>query len=274
MTHAFVSYSRWARQNSPLIDRIIADLNLAGVRLWLAPDDVAPGREWGAAIEESLESAGALLFMVNKHLRKAAGMINELVRAIELKIPIFLLVVGDGYEDHLPDMLHVVHRYDFVHDYETALQELLRNLPRSVQQNQPVPEHEPKSRGYIFISYAEEDTPFVDSLRTFLTEKGYGFWDYQSSERNFHTQLFLELEAVIRGASATISVLSPAWKKSPWTAKEYMFSEEVGVPVFLIMAQPMEATLVTAGIPYIDFTRGDGKGFTRLDNELKRKGLA
>jgi hypothetical protein len=274
MTHAFVSYSRWARQSSPLIDRIISDLNQAGVRLWLAPDDVAPGTEWSVAIEAALEPAGALLFLVSKQLRRAAGMINELVRAVELKIPIFVLVVGDGYETHLPDMLHMVHKYDFAHDYDTALQELLRDLPGKVQQNQPVPEHEPKSKGYIFISYAEEDSAFVDNLRAFLTEKGYGFWDYQSSERNFHTQLFLELEAVIRGASATISVLSPAWKKSPWTAKEYMFSEEVGVPVFLIMAQPMEPTLVTAGIPYIDFTRNDGKGFIRLDNELKRKGLA
>lgn len=85
--------------------------------------------------------------------------------------------------------------------------------------------------------------------------------------------MFLELESIIREASATLSILSPDWKRSKWTPKEYMFSEEVGTPVFLLMARQMGPTLVTAGIPYIDFTKDEQRGFDKLDRELRRKGL-
>ncbi|MBK8024635.1 MAG: toll/interleukin-1 receptor domain-containing protein [Chloroflexi bacterium] len=161
--------------------------------------------------------------------------------------------------------------------YDVGLRRLIASLPESVKQNAlrsaAQAEAAPKSRGYVFISYAEEDSDFVDTLRDFLGVKGYGYWDYQASDRNFHTQLFLELEEVIKNAAATLSVLSPDWKKSTWTAKEYIFSEEVGTPVFLLMSREMGPTLVTAGVPYIDFTRDELVGFERLDRELRRKGL-
>ena len=150
---------------------------------------------------------------------------------------------------------------------------MLARLPDSVQQNRPVKPEKPKSKGYIFISYAEEDTEFVTALRQFLKERGYGYWDYQDSDRDYHTQLALELEDVIQNASATLSVLSPDWKRSTWAAKEYLFSEQVGTPVFLLMAREMGATLVTAGVPYIDFVHNSEKGFEKLDKELRRKGL-
>jgi TIR domain len=150
---------------------------------------------------------------------------------------------------------------------------LLKRLPQTVFTSKPVKAQAPKSKGYVFISYAQEDTEFVEALRHFLKERGYGYWDYQDSDRNYHTRLFIELEDVIKGAAATLSVLSPDWKKSQWAAKEYLFSQEVGTPVFLLMARAMGPTLVTAGYTYIDFARDMDGGFSKLDKELRRKGL-
>lgn len=101
----------------------------------------------------------------------------------------------------------------------------------------------------------------------------YFFVSYSARDRNNHAFLFLELEEVIKNAAATVSVMSPDWKRSKWSAREFLFSEDVGTPIFLLKVQAMEPTLVTAGIPYIDFARDESKGFDRLDHELRKKGL-
>ena len=110
-------------------------------------------------------------------------------------------------------------------------------------------------------------------MRDFLEDRGYAYWDYQDSERNYQTQLPSELEGVMLNAAATICVLSPAWKESKWTQRELAFSEEIGVPVFLAKAREIGPTLAIAGKLYIDFTLNEEAGFAKLDNELRRKGL-
>ena len=151
---------------------------------------------------------------------------------------------------------------------------------------------------YVYVNYARHDVSFVskltDDLRrhgietwrdlkqiepgvdwvdAFLAERKYAYWDYNESDRDYHTQLFTELESVIIEASATLSIISPEWKRSTWTIKEYLFSEEVDVPVFLLRAKAMPPTLAIAGVPYIDFVRDRGDGLRQLDRELRRAGL-
>ena len=273
MSYLFVSYSRWDRREYPLIDRLLVDLRGAGVNLWLAPDSMPAGTDWQDAIPDALAGAEGMLFLAGKRLAKARGMARELERAIEHDLPVYPVLVHPAGLELLPEALRPLERYDLHADYDQALEKLLAAIPSSARTNHAVPAPRPQSKGYVFLSYAEEDTPFVTRLRKFLKERGYGYWDYAESQRNYHTHFFTELEEVILNATATVSVLSPDWKKSKWTAKEYMFSEEVGVPVFLVLAAEMGPTLVTAGIPYIDFTRDEHKGFERLDRELRRKGL-
>ena len=273
MSYLFVSYSRWDRRASPIIDRLLHDLRAAGVNLWLAPDSVPAGQDWQDAIPDAIAGSDGQLFIFNKRLEKARGMARELEQVFDLDLPVYPVLLDNEGADLLPLPLQQVPHFDVNNDYDGALRQLLAALPASSKEGHAVPQVRPQSKGYVFISYAEEDTPFVAQLRTFLKERGYGYWDYAESERNYHTHFFTELEEVIMNATATVSVLSPDWKKSKWTAKEYMFSEEVGVPVFLLLARHMGPTLVTAGIPYIDFTRDDQQGFERLSRELTRKGL-
>lgn len=273
MSYLFVSYSRWDRRSSPLVDRLLHDLRAEGVNLWLAPDNVPAGQDWQDAIPDAIAGASGQLFIFSKRLVKARGMARELEQVLELDLPVYPVLLDNQGLELLPPPLQQLPYFDVNSDYDEALRQLLEAIPASARARHAVPEVRPQSKGYVFISYAEEDTPFVAQLRAFLKERGYGYWDYAESERNYHTHFFTELEEVIMNATATVSVLSPDWKKSKWTAKEYMFSEEVGVPVFLLMARPMGPTLVTAGIPYIDFTRDEQQGFQRLDRELARKGL-
>lgn len=280
MGYLFVSYSRWDRRDNPILDRLLVDLRTAGVGLWLVPDDLPPGIDWQEAKPQGLENADGLLYLFGRSLAKTSQIASELRVARDLGIPITVVVVTERAALLLPEHaaeFEGLPIFSMLGDYDGAVKDLIAALPRTVKPNgnrgAVQPAAPPKSRGYVFISYAEEDSAFVDTLRTFLAEKGYGYWDFQASDRNFHTQLFLELEEVIKNATATLSVLSPDWKKSTWTAKEYIFSEEVGTPVFLLMSREMGPTLVTAGVPYIDFTRDEALGFSRLDRELARKGL-
>lgn len=55
--------------------------------------------------------------------------------------------------------------------------------------------------------------------------------------------------------------------------QEFHFSRDVGTPVFLLKAGEPGPTLALSGLTYIDFTRERDKGFSKLDKELKRKGL-
>ncbi len=274
MDYLFVSYSRWDRQNDSRIDHILADLRAAGIRLWLVPDDVPAGADWSDIKWDKLAQADGLLFIFSRPLTRTPQMLHELEIALNSNLPVFPLMLNNDLVDQIPQQLLALQPILFdSDDFEDALPTLIARLPDSVRESRPVVPEQPKSKGYVFISYADEDTDFVTTLRDYLKERGYGYWDYQDSDRNYHTQLFLELEDVIRNASATVSILSPDWKRSTWAAKEYMFSEQVGTPVFLLMAREMGPTLVIAGVPYIDFVRDPEGGFAKLDRELRRKGL-
>jgi hypothetical protein len=176
------------------------------------------------------------------------------------------------YED-IPENIRDLQWIDFSSSFSKGMSTLLKALQDTPRSKEIIQKPKTKSKGYAFISYAEEDTDFVKPLKEFLKNRGYAFWDYQESDRDYHKQLFLELEGVIIEASTTLSVLSESWKKSPWTVKEYFFSEEVNTPVFLLKAKQMSPTLAIAGMPYIDFTNNTQKGYQKLDKELKRKKL-
>lgn len=276
--YVFVSYSRWDRRNSPIIDQVLDRLRAAGVRLWLAPDSVPAGADWQGAIESAQELASAHVALISRRIRRATGMQREITRSAKLGLPFVAVLLDDDIADPdnqlLPDLAIESDPIALGSDYDAAIEQIVARLPDAVRSTRPKRDQAPapRSKGYVFISYAQEDTEFVARLRQFMRERGYGYWDYQDSERNYHTQLFLELEEVIRNATATLSILSPDWKRSQWTVKEFLFSIDVETPVFLLMARDMGPTLVTAGIPYIDFKHPD-KGFTDLERALRAKGL-
>ena len=158
-------------------------------------------------------------------------------------------------------------------EYASGLIEIIGGLSHYMPSTSPVKTPQHQSKGYVFLSYAEEDRDFVSLLKTFLKENNYAYWDYAESDRDYHSQLFLELEGVIKESVATLSVLSESWKRSQWSVKEYFFSEEAGTPVFLLKAKPLGPTLAIAGVPYIDFTLEIAQGMEKLRRELHRKGL-
>jgi hypothetical protein len=277
--YIFISYSR---EDRPFVDRLGADLRAAGFETWVDTQQIEPGDSWQKTIAASISDAGAYVFVASQASvsRTKSYIYSELQHAIETSWGfhpsvrfVFPLVLDNEGANNLPRDLMRFPWVDFRKDYTEALSQLIHALPRDMRQQAPVAPAPDKTKGYAFISYADDDADFVERLKQFLAEKSYAYWDYAESDRDYHTQLAAELEDVITNAVATLSVLSPAWKKSKWTLKEYFFSEEAGVPVFLLKAKEMGPSLAIAGIPYIDFVNNEQTGFLKLAKELAKKGL-
>lgn len=199
-------------------------------------------------------------------------MDHELGAMIAAGRPVFPVVVDDEGAERLPAPLRAIQFADFRVGFDVALRSLLGGLGR-LQRSGPVPSPVPASKGYAFISYADEDAAFVGELKAFLKQKRYGYWDFRESKRDFQLDYTLELERIIREAAATLSVVSPEWKRSRTALQELHFSREVGTPVFLLWLRDPGPTLAIAGATHIEFIRRPADGFAQLDAEMRSRGL-
>ncbi len=269
--YLFVSYFR--RDSAAFVERLVSDLRAAGISVWLDMAEIRPGTSWVEAITDAIGGAKVFLCVISDSSAQSEYLRRELEFALSRRVQVIPVLTGGkvegAFELHLSNLQYL----DFRTDYRAAFASLLDAVRKVIIPGPPTLPKPQRSKGYVFISYTDTDEDFVTQLRSYLAERGYSFWDYESSDRDYHTQLFRELEGIIRESVATLSVLSEAWKESRWTIREYFFSEEVGIPVFLLRAKPISPTLAIAGVPYIDFVADTQRGFEKLDRELKRKGL-
>ena len=266
----FISYSR---EDRPFVDRLSQDLRIGGVATWQDTKEIAAGENWRLAIEKSLRSTSAMVYVASAASSNSRWMAKEVEAVFGRGTRVIPVILDDEGELGLPSFLREYQWVDFRAGYEGALALLLTALQPFRTEAPAGPPSKQQAKGYVFLSYAEEDASFVDELKGFLKQRDYGYWDYRESDRDYHQDLYLELESVIQEAAATLSFLSPDWKRSRTAVKEYYFSIEVGIPVFLLRVRHPGPTLVIAGLPYIDFTENHVSGFKQLERELSRKGL-
>jgi hypothetical protein len=267
--YVFISYSRKDRQ---FVEKLVERLRRSGVNTWTDLENILPGQDFASAIDNSVINATALIFVASRSAGDSAWITREVELAVRRNAPVIPALLDDEGERHMPFALRGLQWVDFRENFEPAFEKLLAGV-RNLQKPEPVEPAQAKSKGYMFISYAEEDSSFVQDLKIFMETKGYGYWDFRESDRDYQLDYYLELERVIKGASGTLSVISPDWKRSPTAFKEMRFSERVGIPVFLLMAKDPGPTLAIEGLTFIDFTRTPDNGYERLDREMRRKGL-
>ncbi|MCK5225980.1 MAG: toll/interleukin-1 receptor domain-containing protein [Planctomycetes bacterium] len=270
--NVFISYSR---QDDFFVGKLVHDLRSSGINIWHDIAQISPGENWQKAVEKGIGQASVLLYISSRNSIYSKWVEHELNAFFKRGGIVIPVVIDDEGEMNILNnpLLSKTQYIDFRKDYNSVIQPLERALMLTVGHDPSLSSEKHKTKGYVFLSYAEEDSIFLSDLRKFLKNHGYAYWDYEESDRDYHAQLFLELEGVIRDATATLSILSPAWKKSSWTIKEYLFSEEVGTPVFLLKVKELGPTLVIAGVPHIDFTKEPMCGFSKLSKELQRKKL-
>ncbi|NOT94780.1 MAG: toll/interleukin-1 receptor domain-containing protein [Nitrospira sp.] len=268
-SYVFISYSR---QDRKFVEHLTAKLSEAGVQTWTDLDNISAGKDWAEQIKGGLQKATVLIYVASKNSGQSRWMEFESIKFLEKGGQVIPIIVDDEGSKNLPPPLHSIQWVDFRGPFTPALHKLLEGI-RNLRGDSPVPAPRPKSKGYLFISYADEDGTFVNSLKGFLTKQGYGYWDYRDSKRNYQVDYTLELEDIIKNAAGTLSVISPEWKRSRTALQELHFSREIATPVFLLIARNPGPTLAISGMTYIDFMHDPEEGFAQLDGEMRRKGL-
>lgn len=279
MKHAFVSYSH---RDSDSVIPIVEALSNYGFNIWIDRMELLPGEEWSSAIAEAVRDAKVLLWFAGRHTATSSWMkeeLNAIIRSGEDAVIIPILVDGAEPEE-LPQFLRTRQWIDARSDVKPAIEKLITSLSiylGSPKLTDKKPKETPKrkllNKGYVFISYSIENRAFLDELKQFLKKKGYGYWDFHESKRDYQAQFHLELESIIVDSRAVLCIITPAWKASRWAPREYLFSEDIRKPIFLLRAEKLEPTLLIAGSSYIDFIENKKQAFEELNRELMSAGL-
>jgi len=85
MAQVFVSY---AQEDQEVAHRIAAFLEGQGISCWIAPRDVPPGQEYGAAILDAIEESGALLLVLSEDSNQSQFVHREVERAVSKAKPV------------------------------------------------------------------------------------------------------------------------------------------------------------------------------------------
>lgn len=81
MAHdVFVSYSH---HDKPVADAVCANLEANRIRCWIAPRDVIPGQDWGAAIVEAIQSARVMVLVFSSHANTSVQIRREVQLAVD-----------------------------------------------------------------------------------------------------------------------------------------------------------------------------------------------
>jgi TPR repeat protein len=96
MAHdVFISHSA---RDKPHADAVCAKLESQGMRCWIAPRDIHPGMEYGAAIVEAIDGARVMLLVFSSHSNTSPQISREIERAVHKE----LIIVPIRIEDVAP----------------------------------------------------------------------------------------------------------------------------------------------------------------------------
>ncbi|MGO9605899.1 MAG: SUMF1/EgtB/PvdO family nonheme iron enzyme [Candidatus Binataceae bacterium] len=96
MAHdVFISHSA---RDKPYADAVCAKLESRGIRCWIAPRDIRPGMDWGAAILEGIDGARVMLLVFSSHSNASPQINREVERAVHKE----LIVIPVRVEDVMP----------------------------------------------------------------------------------------------------------------------------------------------------------------------------
>ena len=93
MAHdVFISHSS---KDKAIADAVCATLEGKGIRCWIAPRDVPPGKDWGEAIIEGLEGSRIMILVFSSHANESVNVPKEVERAINKGLDVVPFRVED-----------------------------------------------------------------------------------------------------------------------------------------------------------------------------------
>jgi hypothetical protein len=81
----FISYSHVDKATA---DATCAALEQAGIRCWIAPRDITPGDDWGAAIVKAIDQCRTMVLIFSSNANSSKQIRREVERAVNAGVPI------------------------------------------------------------------------------------------------------------------------------------------------------------------------------------------
>src|SRR5215813_7391140 len=107
-----------------------AALEAVGIGCWIAPRNIVPGREWGAAIVEAIDRSSVMVLIFSAHANESRQIHREVERAISKGIPVVPMRIEDVEPaDSLAFFMNAVHWLDA---FTPPLQQHLQSLVEAV----------------------------------------------------------------------------------------------------------------------------------------------
>ena len=93
MAHdVFVSYSS---RDKPTADAVVARLEAARLRCWVAPRDILPGMEWGEGIIDGINRSRVMVLVFSSNANASPQIRREVERAVNKGLPIIPFRIED-----------------------------------------------------------------------------------------------------------------------------------------------------------------------------------
>ncbi len=143
MAHdVFISYSS---KDKAVADAVCATLEARGLRCWLAPRDILPGKDWGESIIDAIDNCRAMVLVFSETANKSRQIMREVNHAVEKGATIVPLRIQDVMPTKAMEYyLDVTHWLDaLTPPVEDHLQGLADKLELLL--NQPAGEAEPRA---------------------------------------------------------------------------------------------------------------------------------
>jgi hypothetical protein len=75
----FISYSS---EDKPTADALCHRLETRGVRCWVAPRDILPGRDWATSIIEAMDQVQVMVLLLTVKANNSPQVLREVERAV------------------------------------------------------------------------------------------------------------------------------------------------------------------------------------------------
>lgn len=132
----FVSYSSVDREAA---EAVLAALEAAGFRCWIAPRDIVPGADWGGSIVSAISGSRVLVLVWSAHSNASPQVLREVERAVSKRVTVLPFRIEDvpptGSMEYFLGACH------WLDAFEGSRQEHLAELVAAVRSalDQPAP---------------------------------------------------------------------------------------------------------------------------------------
>lgn len=133
----FLSYSR---DDAEAMQRLLADLTAAGLRVWHDPNQQRRGTpDWNHTIQQAITASRALVVLCSPHSHDSIWVDEEVESARSLAKPIIGVLIGGTPHEALPTNYPTLPYFDFrdMDDYPTELPRLIAALTGDLAASPP-----------------------------------------------------------------------------------------------------------------------------------------